>query len=71
MLARQVLTWQSGLAQGSEVFACLVLTESIVVPGNPEQNWGFPPYNWDNMHRVSSVARLGARYCCAICSARY
>ncbi len=20
-------------------------------PGNPEQNWGFPPYNWDEMHK--------------------
>lgn len=20
-------------------------------PGNPEQNWGFPPYNWNEMHR--------------------
>ena len=20
-------------------------------PGNPEQNWGFPPYNWEEMHK--------------------
>jgi len=20
-------------------------------PGDPDQNWGFPPYNWDEMHR--------------------
>mmetsp|Transcript_59783 Transcript_59783/g.140742 ORF Transcript_59783/g.140742 Transcript_59783/m.140742 type:complete len:838 (-) Transcript_59783:164-2677(-) len=27
------------------------LDRNAGAPGNPEQNWGFPPYNWDNMHR--------------------
>lgn len=27
------------------------LDKNCGAPGNPEQNWGFPPYNWDAMHR--------------------
>jgi len=27
------------------------LDRNAGAPGNPEQNWGFPPYNWDQMHR--------------------
>ena len=27
------------------------LDRNAGAPGDPEQNWGFPPYNWDQMHR--------------------
>eukprot|EP00281_Chroomonas_sp_CCMP1168_P027736 CAMPEP_0206247986 /NCGR_PEP_ID=MMETSP0047_2-20121206/20113_1 /ASSEMBLY_ACC=CAM_ASM_000192 /TAXON_ID=195065 /ORGANISM="Chroomonas mesostigmatica_cf, Strain CCMP1168" /LENGTH=778 /DNA_ID=CAMNT_0053673569 /DNA_START=380 /DNA_END=2716 /DNA_ORIENTATION=+ len=27
------------------------LHKNAGAPGDPEQNWGFPPYNWDEMHR--------------------
>eukprot|EP00960_Hanusia_phi_P068881 766957-Hanusia_phi.AAC.5 len=27
------------------------LDRNAGAPGDPEQNWGFPPYNWEQMHR--------------------
>ncbi|KAJ1480762.1 glycoside hydrolase [Baffinella frigidus] len=27
------------------------LDRNAGAPGDPEQNWGFPPYNWDQMHK--------------------
>ena len=30
---------------------CFKLSHNAGAPGDPEQNWGFPPYNWEEMHK--------------------